>query len=384
MPSPNDQKISYDVPILLIESDPLDLSDMTELLRELQFDNIRVAKNGFEALDLDEGNCFSLIFISGATDKVSPSKLIAAFRAGQSNGETPIVYTYRRKEKFRFEDAQKAGATTSLAKPSNVTDIRRVIESQLKGYVVTKSEQKKRSEEVIEPMIQAVEEGKRMIQEGEFSGAEEAFEKAVLDLFCGMIEVHLYKGNLKVTQHILDSAQGLGFKVRERLESRESAFLNRGNMYVREESFGRAKDEFHAAIALNPGSLAGHVGLGEALAGLGERAEAVEVLERGLEACEGSTDTNSYGRLCALARRINQYELAHLAIDRAIEVDPVKAVSHYNKGLVFLAQKEFESAMGSLNRAIAINPMFYEARITLRKIETWLAGAKRAKSKVGR
>jgi len=378
--SPNKiAKIDFDIPILLAESDPADLADLKQILEELQFRNVKIAKDGYEALQEEESKKYELVLISGALEKIHPLKLIAAFRASGANVSTPIVYTYRRRERNLLDEAMKAGANASLHKPSSEKELRPIVEDLLKGYVVSKSDQRRRSEELLTPMTKAVERGKQLVSEGAFSGAEETYEEAIIDLFCGLIEVYLYKNQIEHAERLLREAERLEVRVRDRLRSREASYIRRGNECIKNKGYLQAKEEFQVAVMIDEKSLEAHVGLVEALVELGEDEKAMEVFDRGMGEDMTANDGSPYGRLCILARRLNRFDLAHQAIDRAVLLEPKKAGHHYIKALIFMAQKNFEEALSALNKCIAISPLFSEARATQRKIETWLKTARSRK-----
>jgi len=50
---------------------------------------------------------------------------------------------------------------------------------------------------------------------------------------------------------------------------------------------------------------------------------------------------------------------------------------------VYVAQKNLENALGALNKCIAMNPLFLEARTTKKKVEEWLGAMRKGKLSVG-
>jgi len=376
-------RIDFDIPFLLVESDPVDLSEFRKVLDDLQFRNVTVARDGYEALQEEESKKYALILVSGATEKVHPLKLIAALRARGANVNTPIVFTYRRREKSFLDEAMGTGATASLRKPFSEQDLRTVIESLLGGYIVSKSDQKRRSEELLGPLIKSVERGKQLLADGSFSGAEEAYEEAVLGLVSGMVEVYLYKGHWEFAEKLLQETDRLEVRAREQLRTKEASYLRRGSDYLKDKSYHQAKEEFRVALMLNGNSLEACVGLGEALLEMGEEEKTTEAFERAMGEEMTAERATAYGRVCVCARRLNRYDLAHRAIDRAIQMEPKIPIHHYYKALVYVAQKNLENALGALNKCIAMNPLFLEARTTKKKVEEWLGAMRKGKLSVG-
>lgn len=62
------------------------------------------------------------------------------------------------------------------------------------------------------------------------------------------------------------------------------------------------------------------------------------------------------------ARREKDYARALRAYDRALSFNPDDPVLHYNKAMVFAAQRFFRSALALLKKAVDLDPDFGEAR----------------------
>ncbi len=126
-----------------------------------------------------------------------------------------------------------------------------------------------------------------------------------------------------------------------------------GSVQVRAGDDEAAVASFRSALAAEPGLVQARLRLGNALARLGEFAEALEAYDQVLSRPGIPSDTAAQARIQRGSVRANlgQLDEARADLEAALQADPASAEAHLRLGGVLLAQGEEEAARASFGRA---------------------------------
>ncbi|MEE9275680.1 MAG: tetratricopeptide repeat protein [bacterium] len=375
MPS---EKIDSDSPILVADGDPGVQAALKRFLSEFQLRNVTYIDDGYKATHSGRFNRFSCIILGQALEKTDGIKVLAALRAEGKNTKTPLVFLFGDGEEALAKEAEAAGASGTLAKPVKADSLRSLIESLLDRYIVTKTEEAAKDHEYQSATFSAVDRGKELLAKGDYEGAEEAFEEAMVtgggseDVFNGLAVVYLAKGDKEAAEQVLIEAERLDPLAREKFRFRAPSFIEEGNKNLEAGLFEAAKNSFEGAIVADEKIVAGHAGLSESLMALEDEEGAEKAYNKALEIEDRPEDLHVYNRMGMFARRRKQFLRALRAYDRALTFNPEDHVLYYNKSLVHVATKDFKEAINLLKKALELKPDFPEAKEVAQKVVAWL------------
>ncbi|MEE9275677.1 MAG: tetratricopeptide repeat protein [bacterium] len=118
-----------------------------------------------------------------------------------------------------------------------------------------------------------------------------------------------------------------------------------------------------------------HLGLCEVLHEFGARNEMIKSFETA--ATYGTRrEARLFNNLGIRLRRSKDFGLALRTFDLASLLDPSDPVFLYNKALVYIAHRQFETALVLLGRSLEIDPGFIEGKNTAEKVEMWIHARK--------
>ena len=132
---------------------------------------------------------------------------------------------------------------------------------------------------------------------------------------------------------------------------------NLGKLYSAQDDFPAARREFDLALSLNPAYMEAYNALGFALESMNKDAEAVRSYRKAVELNEerGAGFLSPYVNLAAHYNRLNQPSLALEHALEALAIDSQSDLALFQAAKAYRAQKQWDEAVGHLERAISIN-----------------------------
>jgi two-component system, chemotaxis family, chemotaxis protein CheY len=101
-------------------------------LRKLGFDNVDVAENGRQALELmRSGKRYGLVISDWVMAPMDGIELLQEIRRDQDLGQTPFIMITGNIQPEQVVAAKKAGVNSYIAKPFNVVTLKQRLESVL-------------------------------------------------------------------------------------------------------------------------------------------------------------------------------------------------------------------------------------------------------------
>lgn len=101
-------------------------------LRKLGFDNVDVAENGRQALQmLRSGRPYGLVISDWVMEPMDGIELLQEVRRDQNLGQTPFIMVTGNIQPEQVSAAKKAGVNSYIAKPFNVVTLKQRLESVL-------------------------------------------------------------------------------------------------------------------------------------------------------------------------------------------------------------------------------------------------------------
>ncbi|MEK6710300.1 MAG: tetratricopeptide repeat protein [Nitrospinota bacterium] len=376
-PSPA-ERFPADSPIFVAESDPKGKGALNRILSEFQLGNVTFTDDFYKALHKGRFEPYALLLVSQTIDKGDSLKLLANLRRQGKNTKSPIVFLHNPGDSAAKAQAEGAGADGVIEKPLEEEPLRALLEKVLGKHILTRKAQTAQEQGYSSATSEAVERGKRLLARGDLQGAGEAFENALVtgagsaEVYCGLAEVYLSRGEKESAEQVIAEAARINPQIRDKFRLREPAFLARARGDLKSQDYAQAKNEFEAAIFAEPKSAEAHVGLGEALAALGDAEGARAAFESALALGERPSDLHVYNRMGIAARRNKDYGQALRAYDKAIAFDPEDPILYYNKAIVLVALKKFREARVLLEKSLSLKADFLYAQNALRNIQAAL------------
>ncbi len=377
-------RIDEDAPILIAESSPVYLAVMKEHLAGFRLQKITTAKDGQELLSATEEKSYEFIIIGDSLAKTNSLLAISNIRTDGKNKETPIIFLYddslelAEKEDL-IRDATAEGASAVLGKPIDLSTFRNTIEKILGKVIVTAEEMKSRSKKSLAATDKAIELANNLRDKGDFEESESLYVEAILNVFYGLAEMHLFNGDKVASDNVLREASFIDLQAPEKFLSRSRNFTEHGFRNLKEKNYQLAKFDFEAAITMDHGSIMAQIGMGEALLGLGEKEDAINTFNRALDFEAHIDDRLVYKRLGTVAFRMKEYDISIRAFEIAVSFIQSDPEIFYFQSLVYVAQWKFDEALHSITNALKLQPDFPEAKKAREKIIAWQKAAEEKK-----
>ena len=375
MPS---KRLETEISILVAEGNAGELKRLTRHFGVFQLTNVETTDEGYKALHKARFQSFGLMLLGSTTKKINATKMVSTIRAEGKNKDTPIIFIGGPNEDGVLKEAVKAGASGTLKTPVEEAPLRKLIEEVLDRYILTKGEEKKQAQEYESTTSSGVDRGKLLLEQGDYEGAEEAFEEAMVtgggsfDVFFGLAEVYLYQGKKEEAEQVLVEAERLEPLARDMFRGRSRDFMERGRAKMKKEEFEGAKLDFQTAAEADKESVAPFFELCKACLSLEDSEGAEKYFSRGMSLPPKAGEFQHYNSVGIFLRRVKELDLAALAFERAIRLAPDDPVIYYNKTLVHVVKRESEEALSLVNKALELNLKFSEADAVKVKIEGWM------------
>jgi tetratricopeptide (TPR) repeat protein len=159
----------------------------------------------------------------------------------------------------------------------------------------------------------------------------------------------------------------------EKRTARARQLLNRGAALLEEGKVDEAIPFLERALELDRGNVALLIDLGGAYVMGGQHKRAIPLLE----AARNTEPENAMIWINLGAAYLGnpilatpeQQEMAILAFETALELNPAAPSVHYNLGLVHLDRDDLERARQAFLQALQINPFDHDASYWLKKLE---------------
>lgn len=153
--------------------------------------------------------------------------------------------------------------------------------------------------------------------------------------------------------------------------------LRLGAVEMVKGNYAAARVAFNAALATDPQLDAAYVGLAQTYARQANDVEAIHVLEQAREKRPGHYLLEYYFGL--LASRLGREQEAVVALERAVQLDPMSPDPWYELGKLHELQQDWPLALEALEHVLALNPQFAPAHYQLSKVCAHLGLDQRSK-----
>lgn len=366
------KKVDLDIPILIAESSYADLESLKRSFEHLFLRNITSTGRGLRTIELSERERFEIIFVSNPLVYLDGLSVIKSIREEGENISTPIVFVSEFIGDPAAEKASALGANRTICKPISQETLRSLLENILNILIITETEEKDRIHDTMREARVAVENGRKFRREGEFELAADAYRKAIAEVFCGLAEVYLSKGDKEGAEEVLKEAEVIDSEVKKNFKGREGSFIEQGKIWLQKKQYIGAKAEFQAALTLNENNMVALLGLGESLYSLDELGEGKKIFERAMESKSATEDSQIFQQIGMTACRGKHFDLAHDALERAIKKFPSEGRVYYCKAVVLVAEGELEPSLSYLSKALELEPEFTEAKNLDQKVRGWM------------
>ena len=193
-----------------------------------------------------------------------------------------------------------------------------------------------------------------------------SFEKAIaldflfLKAYAAIGDIHMAEGRYQ---------QALGqFRKASRVDPSDLGVqISLGTSYLKLNRWDKAKKSFRKALALGPGSSEALAGLCETYVNSDEKDKALELIDHVRDQTADKVDL--YNRVGIVYRKKGDYDRAIESYRRAIAIDPENEVLRFNVAKAYLVQGDREKATEALKRSLRIKPDFADAAKLLKEIE---------------
>jgi tetratricopeptide (TPR) repeat protein len=138
------------------------------------------------------------------------------------------------------------------------------------------------------------------------------------------------------------------------------AYYNRGMAFGKMGRSDKAIADFDRAIALNPSYYEAYNNRGLTFEKMGRPDMAIRDLEMSITAVHSSSP-EAYDNLGKLYRKTGQLDKAIRQYDRAIALNPSYYEAYYDRAIVFEKMGRADKAVEDYNKAISLNPSYYAA-----------------------
>ncbi|MFC1704519.1 tetratricopeptide repeat protein [Candidatus Omnitrophota bacterium] len=138
---------------------------------------------------------------------------------------------------------------------------------------------------------------------------------------------------------------------------------NMGVVYLEDESFEKAIEEFNAAINISPNYYASYNNLGALYKKIGKKEKTLSVFKMAVERNPNCAEARynlgvAYGDIWHVEAAINSYK-------KTLEINPYYVKALNNLGNSYLSLSRYQDAIMYYRKAIAINPEYSEAYFNL-------------------
>jgi hypothetical protein len=210
------------------------------------------------------------------------------------------------------------------------------------------------TEKNIDPIAQRFDEGIRLHQEGDFMGAQAAYEFVLQSNPKHFDALNL----LGVLAQTLNDLEGAEFLIQQSLNispTNEYALLNLGNVYKAGGLIDKAMECYRSAINNNSLFAQAYFNLAVAFEDIYDIDQALENYDKTINADPYFSD--AYTNKGNILKTINRVEEALENYTRAIKISPEDAQTHYNLAIVYKELSQIDKAIECYDLAIKLAPL---------------------------
>jgi tetratricopeptide (TPR) repeat protein len=211
-----------------------------------------------------------------------------------------------------------------------------------------------------------VEEAARLIEKGDFPGAEAVVDKA-LEQHKDNHELWFAKGVVRQAQNDDAGAEQAWNKALELSPEFVPAIHGTGAIRLAKGDFDAAIDKFTQALRLDPDFADAHYNLGLALLGAKQRDKAIQAFERAAKLAPN--DATVLVQLADMYVQTDRPDLAIPLCKHAQEVAPELAGAYLVDGNALVKKGDFEGAIGEYTLALKRDPDDLDARLGLARAQ---------------
>jgi tetratricopeptide (TPR) repeat protein len=391
-------KLDTEKPIMIVE-DQQDLRMIiVHQLKKLQFNNIKQASNGLDAIEImQENSGMSAVVCDLDMPILGGMELLAELRERTDLDRPPFCLSMDNVSKERLMLAVENGVDEVLVKPFTLSDIYPKVHTSWKKFHNPKNPEK------------VYEMAKLALRTKDFDRAEKIY-KLLSDSardsarpLVGLARVSMGRGDLTKALEYLNAA-----------EARNKAFVHifseRGTIFSMMKSFDDAYQAFEQAIAISPLNPVRYQSAADVLFKRERYKEAITLLENavtlGLEfkqlyhyLSQAYFSTKDYAKALKYVKlalgiepenltylnqmgiclkQQNLFEDANKVYNQIIKIDPDNLAALYNKAILCEAKNELNEAVKLLDRALKKDPTFSVAEAKLLEIKSRLLAADRS------
>ena len=116
--------VEQNMPILIVDDYKTMLRIVRNLLKQLGFDNVDEATDGFEALSRLRGKAYGLVISDWNMEPMTGYQLLKEVRADAKLKETPFIMVTAESKTENVVAAKKAGVNNYIVKPFNAATLK--------------------------------------------------------------------------------------------------------------------------------------------------------------------------------------------------------------------------------------------------------------------
>lgn len=130
--------------------------------------------------------------------------------------------------------------------------------------------------------------------------------------------------------------------------------VNQANDYVKQGQYGKAVEQYEAALKIKPDASGTYVGLAAALIGLKKYDEAIRICQKALQI--NPQEEGAYLNLGNAYENQGNFEQAISAYNKLIEVNANLVNAYFNRGNAYVRQNDITRAISDFTKAIELDP----------------------------
>ncbi len=302
-------------------------------LEKLGFTRLDISNSGVGALALLSSTKYDLVI----TDRelpggVSGLEMIRRMNVDRVLFTTPTIMITTENRRDKIMEAIYAGVGGYVLRPYTMAVIEGKIKELLTATGAFASKMRKVQEgaellhkgkveeaiETFEELVVVEPEAEELYLEGNRSLAEGRYEEAIV----------FFRRAIEINQLYAEAYRGLGeaYMKKGDTEQAEQYLIKAGQLFIQRNQFNEARETILAALQVNPQSV------------------------------------NPYNTLGIVYRKSGDYHKSIQYYELALKISPYDEKIHYNLAHVFLETDQKKRAIEALEKALALNPEFTEAR----------------------
>lgn len=287
----------------------------------------------------------------------------------QANVDTEGIQRYLAKEETERYAIVRQDETVQKDLKESLTRVEKLNEQYQRAESEEKKEQLSREYSEADKKllaVQKVEKGNACYYKGDYQGAIEAFDEALLldpkyssaynNRACAYSKLGRYD------QAIEDCNEALAIDSKDAV-----AYYNRGNLYYDKGDNDRAIADHDTAISLNPKYFEAYNNRGNAYAHKGNYTHAISDYSRALVL--NPDFATAYCNRGSVYIDTGEYDRAIADLDQALALSPTDADVYYGRALAYARNGNYDRAKADCQKALELKPDDANAKVLMQRIE---------------